>query len=72
MDSVTLAVLLVEAKACAQELSECQRPLVLMPSHMQSLARCLLDLTCACEGLHSWGLQLLVQAARREPPGDGL
>jgi hypothetical protein len=72
MDAATLHILLVEARAAAWELSECQRPVTLMPAHLWSLARCLLDLTGACEQLHGQSLRWMVAAARREPPGEGL
>jgi hypothetical protein len=65
MDSAHLHLLLTEARSAAQELRDIQRPIVLSPGHLHSLAQCLLDLTAACEGLHRWGLGLLVEAARR-------
>jgi hypothetical protein len=44
-------------------------PITLSPGHLHELARAMLNLTAACEGLHRWGLGLLVAAARQRP-GD--
>jgi hypothetical protein len=72
MDSATLHVLLTEAQAAAAELLDVQRPLLLMPAHLHSLAQCLLDLAGACEQLHGQSLRWMGVAARREPRGEGL
>ena len=73
MDTARLHLLLTEARAAAQELRDIRRPIVLSPGHLHSLAQCITDLTDTCQGLHRWGLGLLVQAAaRREPPPDVL
>jgi hypothetical protein len=65
MDSANLVVLLTEARAAAQELRDIQRPILLSPGHLHSLAQCLVDLTDTCQHLHRWGLGLLVEVARR-------
>ena len=72
MDSAHLHLLLVEARASAHELLDITRPITLSPGHLHELARALLNLTAACEGLHHWGLTWMVAAARREPPGEVL
>ena len=69
MDSAHLHLLLVEARASAHELLDITRPITLSPGHLHELARAMLNLTAACEGLHRWGLGLLVAAARQRP-GD--
>jgi hypothetical protein len=71
MDLTQVHLLLVEARSAAQELYDIQRPIVVSPGTLHSLAQSLIDLTTACEGLHSWGLVWMLQAAaRREPPRD--
>jgi len=70
MDTAHLHLLLTEARRAAQELRDIRRPILVSPGHLHRLAQCLLDLTAACEGLHRWGLGLLVAAARHRPPGD--
>jgi hypothetical protein len=69
MDSAHLHLLLVEARASAHELLDITRPITLSPGHLHELARAMLNLTTACEGLQRWGLGLLVAAARQRP-GD--
>jgi len=64
MDSAHLHLLLTEAKAAAAELYDIQRPMLVSPGTLHSLAQSLIDLTTACEGLHQWGLGLMVQATR--------
>ena len=53
----------------ARELLDVAGPITLSPGHLHELARAMLNLTAACEGLHRWGLGLLVAAARQRP-GD--
>ena len=65
MNSAALEVLLTEAKASAAELLDVQRPLLISPGHLHALARSMLNLVDACQGLHRWGLGLLVEAAAR-------
>jgi len=72
MNSAALEVLLTEAKTSAAELLDVQRPLLISPGHLHALARSMLDLVDACQGLHRWGLGLLVEAAARREPGDVL
>jgi hypothetical protein len=67
MDAATLHILLTEAQAAAAELLDVQRPLLLMPAHLQSVGRCLLDLVGACEQLHGQNLRWMAAAARRAP-----
>jgi hypothetical protein len=70
MDSATLHILLVEAKATAEELLDITGPVMLSPGHVHELARAMLNLTDACQDLHGWGLAWMVQAARQQGPGE--
>ena len=69
MNSAALEVLLLEAKVTAAELLDVAGPITLSPGALHELARSMLNLVDACQGLHSWGLGLLVEAARQRP-GD--
>ena len=70
MDSAQLHVLLAEARASAHELLDVRGPITVSPGHLHDIARAMLNLTDACEGLHHWGLRWMVAAARHRPPGD--
>ena len=70
MDFAQVHLLILEAKSMATELYDIQRPIVVSPGHLHSLAQSLIDLTTACEGLHRWGTAWMVAAARQRPPGD--
>jgi hypothetical protein len=73
MDLTQVQLLLVEAKSTAAELYDIRQPILVSPGALHSLAQSLIDLTMACEGLHSWGLAWMIQAAvRQRPPGDVL
>jgi hypothetical protein len=72
MDNATLHVLLTEARAAATELLDVQRPLLVMPVHLQSLGQCLLDLVGACEQIHGQSLRWMVAAARQTPSDERL
>ena len=71
MDSTHLQLLLVEAKATARELLDVAGPITLSPGAVHDLAYSLLRLVAVCQGLHQWGLGLLVQATRPQGPRDG-
>jgi hypothetical protein len=70
VDNVALRMLIAEARASARELLDVRGPITVSPGHLHAIARAMLGLTEACEGLHRWGLGLLVQAARHRPPGE--
>jgi hypothetical protein len=70
MQSAHLHLLLTEARAAARELRDIQRPIVLSPGHLHSLAQCITDLTDTCQHLHRQSLRWMVAAARQTPPGD--
>jgi len=71
MELTHVQLLLLEARSTASELLDIQRPIVLSPGALHSLAQSLIDLTTACEELHAWGLAWMIQAAaRQQPPGE--
>jgi hypothetical protein len=72
MDFAQVQLLLVEAKSAAQELYDIQRPIVVSPGTLHSLAQSLIDLTTACERLQRWGTAWMVAAARRGDSGEVL
>jgi hypothetical protein len=72
LDNVALRVLITEARASAHELLDVQGPITLSPGHLHELARAMLHLTEACEGLHRWGLRWMVAAAARQTPPGGM
>jgi hypothetical protein len=70
MNSTTLHLLLVEAKATAEELLDITGPVMLSPGHVHELAQAMLNLTDACQDLHRQRLAWMVAAARQQRQGE--